>query len=255
MRRPVKVASVLLVQSSIAWGQSQVESTGVTPEDSNNADVPLAGNDTHTSPSRPDPKAILNVEPAPKNAKPELRPGAQDRDDLSKHWLIGASIAFVTPFGNFSSGYPIGSRLSSGYGLGLDIGYGITRHFGVSIAGDYQQIYSGSACTDCKAAAYAIGLRMRYHLVEGTRFDPWVGYGFGYRQTVFESEVSKTTFDAVEPIRMEVGGDWYATSMLTIGPILALGIDRTLNTSETGDGRWSTVLSAGLRIGFDPLQR
>jgi Outer membrane protein beta-barrel domain len=255
MRRSVKVASVLLVQSSIAWGQSQVESTGVTPDDSNNADVPLAGNDTNANPSRPDPKAILEVGPAPKNATPELRPGTKDRDELSTHWLFGASLGFVTPLGNFSSGYPIGSRLSSGYGLGLDVGYGITRHFSLSIAGDYQKVYSGSACTTCDASAYAIGLRMRYHLVEGTRFDPWIGYGFGYRQTAFESGSSTTTFDAVEPIRMEVGGDWYATSMLTFGPILSLGIDRTLNATETGDGRWSTILSAGLRIGFDPLQR
>lgn len=255
MRRPAILASALLVISSIAWGQSPVDASGVTAEDANSANAPLPGQETRTVPSRVDPKATFEVAPRKNEPVPPLRPGAPDRDQLSGHWSIGASFALSTPLGNFSSTSPIGSRLGEAYGLGLDVGYGFSRHLRLSLAGELLSIASGSSCSTCEATSYVLGARLRYHLVEGTRFDPWVGYGFSYRQTSFENASSEIKFDALEPIRMELGGDWYMTSVFTIGPVLSIGIDRTVGASDDSNGRWSTWFSGGLRIGLDPKGR
>jgi hypothetical protein len=240
----------------MAWGQSPVETTAGLPEDaSSTAPAPIPGPETNDAPARPDPKVIADVAPATPDTEPKLRPGARDNDLLSRHWLLGASVSYSTPFGNFTSHSPIGSRLGAAYVVGLDAGYGLTRHLQVSLAGEFVQVTSGSKCSSCDAASYSLGARVRYHLVEGTRFDPWVGYGFGYRQTMFDTNDDSVTFDAIEPIRLELGGDWYASSVFTLGPILAVGVDRTIQSDDNGDGRWSTWLSAGIRVGLDPTGR
>ncbi|MGC4066078.1 MAG: hypothetical protein QM784_15785 [Polyangiaceae bacterium] len=62
-----------------------------------------------------------------------------------------------------------------------------------------------------------------------------------------------TKFTAIEPLRLELGGDWYASSVFALGPVLAMGISRTVSPpDEAGDPRWSAWLSAGLRIALDP---
>jgi hypothetical protein len=54
---------------------------------------------------------------------------------------------------------------------------------------------------------------------------------------------------------MELGGDWYVTSLFTLGPILSIGVDRTVVADDESNGRWSTWMSAGLRFGLDPKGR
>jgi hypothetical protein len=167
--------------------------------------------------------------------------------------MLGALGAYGTPLGNFTSRNPIGSRFGDALYLGIDLGLGLTRHIQVSLAGEFATLSAGSACAECSATSYVFGPRLRYHLVEGTRFSPWVGYGLSVRHTSTEAGASESSFTAIEPLRLELGGDWYASSVVALGPVLSMGIARTVAPpDDAGDGRWSAWLSAGLRIALDP---
>ena len=255
MRRSAVVAYILLGPVSIAWGQTTVESSAASTPETTTFAQPVPGSDTRTAPSRPDPKAIHTVAPAKPVETPKLRPSSKDTDQMSLHWFFGVAATIGTPLGNFSSSTPIGSRFGEDLGLGLDLGVGVSRHVQLLVAGEYRKIDSGSTCPGCDGASYIVGPRIRYHLVEGTRFTPWVGYGASYRKTTVNSLGNSLTFGAIEPFRLELGGDWYATSSVMVGPILSAGASRTVHTDDAGDGRWSAWLAGGLRLSFDPFGR
>jgi hypothetical protein len=199
--------------------------------------------------------AIRDVAKATPEPPKKLRAGSPDRDLLSKHWALGASISYGAPFGSFTSRSPIGRRFGGATFWGLNVGYGLTRHVQLSLFGEYSHVASGSTCSACDGNSYLLGSNLRYHLIEGTRFDPWVSYGAAYRYISLNNSSDSDTFSAFEPIRFEFGGDWYASSVFALGPVFSIGVDRTVDTSDTANARWSTWLSFGLRMSLDPKGR
>jgi hypothetical protein len=253
MRRSAVLVSVLLANSSAALGQTVVEDSAATAAEQASPASPVPSPSEQQSPSVADPKATHTVEPKPAETPLKLRAGSPDRDLRSGHFSVGASGSYGVPLGNFTSKSPIGSRLGDAWYFGADLGLGLTRHLQLGLAGELALVSAGSACTDCTATSYVVGPRLRYHLVEGTRFSPWVGYGFSLRHTRTESPNGKASYTAIEPLRLELGGDWYASSVIALGPVLAMGIARTVNESDNaGAPRWSSWLSAGLRVVLDP---
>lgn len=255
MRHVVPVALTLLTSASIARSQTQVDESASSTPESATAQAPLPGPAYRAVPSQSDPKAAHDVAKTPAPTKPQLRPGAPYVDQLKRHWLISASAGYGTLLGNFSSDASIGDRLGGASLLGLEVGYGLGTHVELALAGDYVNSFGGAACPDCQARTVGIGPRLRYHLVGGTRFSPWMAYGFSFRRTEFDLSKSRATFDAVEPVRTELGGNWYLNSMVALGPALAASVARTIDTDSKGTGRWHVLLSAGLRVTFDPIGR
>jgi hypothetical protein len=256
MRLVVPVALAVLSSASLARAQSQVDQTGSSSPENATAQSPLPGAQQRDVPSRPDPQAVHEVSHTPAEAKPLLRPGAPYQDPLSRHWFLGASASYGTVLGNFSSKVPIGDRLGDALIFGLDVGYGLTTHWELALAGDFSLVSDGDSCSVCEAASYGAGPRLRYHLVGGTRFSPWVSYGFSLRQTSLDQQDGSASFTALEPVRLELGGNWYVTSNFLLGPVLAAGVARSVSTTDDqGSGRWQVQLSAGLRIALDPTGR
>lgn len=91
---------------------------------------------------------------------------------------------------------------------------------------------------------------LRYHLVEGTRFNPWLALGVAYRHISWNFDRART-LDSIEFARLTLGGDWYVTSLFAVGPVVGLGLD-TAYSEPSGEQRELFALYyAGLRITLD----
>ena len=63
--------------------------------------------------------------------------------------------------------------------------------------------------------------------VQGVRFDPWVSAGLGFRETHGANE----SFTGIDWARLQVGGDWYATSQFGFGPLIELSLGTFVGSS------------------------
>jgi hypothetical protein len=193
------------------------------------------------------PAEFITEEP-PEPAPEPLPPGT---DTVSGHLLIGVSGAFILPFGSLEEGTAQGDVFSSGSAFGIDVGFGISRTTFFGLAGQFALLGADSDCpTGCEATSFGVGPFIRYHLVQGLSFDPWLSAGIGFRQTSRDGGPSYTGFDFA---RLAIGGDWYPFSNLGIGPVLDLTLSTFVSRSE-GDFAGASVagtFSAGGRIVFD----
>jgi hypothetical protein len=174
--------------------------------------APLAGAEPLLQP--PSPTPVPNDEPAP-----PIVPDAPDT--LGGHIVAGGSAAFSVPWGDLQQG-SAASDLGPGYGFGLDLGYGLGRSVVVGVWGQYALYAEGADCGNCTASSYAVGPFVRYHLVQGMRFDPWLLAGFGYRAMSVESGPNQGDYAGIEWLRFALGGDYYPLKNLGFGPLLEL---------------------------------
>ena len=141
-------------------------------------------------------------EPATKG--PEPRPHADETDEpgpepplvapapdtLGGHVSISPSVGVAFPFANLETGAPQSDAMSKGWAFGLDAAYGVSRAVAVGAWGQYLRLGAPDSCSDCKTQSTAFGAFVRYHLVQGMRFDPWMGAGLGYRTTKFPASAA-----------------------------------------------------------------
>ena len=128
--------------------------------------------------------------------------------------------------------------------LTLDLGYGLSRNVVVGAWGEFDNHYAPSGCGVCSAKSFAGGPFIRYHLVQGTRFDPWGSFALGVRSTNVDTRVDTDHYFGVDFLRLTMGGDWYPTSNVGIGPYF------TFDAGSYGS-RVHTGLSTGLRLVLD----
>lgn len=182
--------------------------------------------------------------------EPPLVPSASDT--LSGHVTVAPSLALVVPFGKLESGLPQSDMLSIGAGFGVDLGIGVSRTVALGAFGQFFTFGSSDNCVDCSATSLAFGAFVRYHLVQGVRFDPWMAAGIGYRTTKIDLGPSEHSYAGVEWLRLQIGGDWYPARLLGFGPFLELDMG-TFNdhpdASREVTLHWH--LLAGLRIVLD----
>jgi hypothetical protein len=195
--------------------------------------------------------------PAPNDDAPlpPLVPPASDT--VGGHLVLGVNGGFVVPWGDLAEGASA-TDLGSGTGFGLDLGYGVSRSVVIGVWGQYANFAESTDCgTDpddpgCTASSYALGPFVRYHIVQGTRFDPWMLAGLGYRAMSVKSSSGTVDYSGVEWLRLALGGDYYPLGNVGFGPFVELdvGVFGT-RPPESGGSMPHFNLVAGLRIVLD----
>lgn len=196
--------------------------------------------------------AVASASPAladePARAAPDTRSG---------HVYVAPSAALSKPLGSAEKGASIGDALGWGTSFGGDLGFGVSRYV-VAIANGSIQRYGGGECSACSGTGFAAGLGVQYHLAIGTPFDPWVGYGLGWRSTSIDvpGAAGTTKYSGIEFAKLTVGGDWFPSGFVGFGPWLGLDVGRygSRSPGEIGAGAIHTTFSAGLRVVLDPIR-
>lgn len=185
------------------------------------------------------------------DSEPDLPFIPDAKDSLAGHFslAVGGGVAF--PFGNVQSKVTTSDVIAPGWALSLNAGIGVSRSVAVGVFGQYLFYGDGDECTGCDGTSFAVGPFIRYHLVQGVRFDPWVLAGIGYRTLSVSTAEGDLDYSGIEWLHLEFGGDWYATSTLGFGPYL--GFDWGIFGNHPGDGDSSShfQLTTGLRIDLD----
>jgi hypothetical protein len=176
------------------------------------------------------------------------------RDTLGGHFAAGLGAALRVPFGDLRQGESA-SDLGTGFGAALDLGYGISRTVMIGAWGNLWE-------PGTSQLGYAVGPFVRYHLVQGMRFDPWVLLGIGYQSQNHDAPLVDRHFSGIEFTHLVLGGDYDAWSNFGFGPWLEFdaGIyTKRPNTGPAGQpdgpGHIGTAVHygfvAGLRIVLD----
>jgi len=169
---------------------------------------------------------------------PLLEPIPDARDTLGGHVIVGASAGAKWPFGSHSN------ALGTGLGLNLDLGYGLGRNLVLGAWGEFDTYSAASWCGGCSGKSFAGGPFLRYHLVQGTRFDPWGSIAVGVRGTTVDLGLSSATHVGPEYLKLTLGGDWFVTSNVALGPYLTFDLGSYGASSHSG-------LGTGLRLVVD----
>jgi hypothetical protein len=186
----------------------------------------------------------------PDDEEPEVPMTPPAPDTLGGHFVASAGAAFVNPSGHYSSS--VDEEASWGWLVGGDVGFGVSRSVVVGGWGHYQDLPGPDSCEECTATTWAVGPFVRFHLVQGLRFDPWMGFSLGYRKSTLASPDGDLSFSGFDWARIQVGGDWYAFKSVGLGPFLEVGSGGFFSRPEdTGNLRTHWYFAAGFRLVLD----
>jgi hypothetical protein len=206
--------------------------------------------------------ADATAEPAPKKSAPEpapvTKPAEEDaeservplaRDTLGGHIGVGVTPALIVPFGSFQSGSSQADVMGPGFGVLADVEFGVSRTVMLGLYGELGMPDGQGAWSGGNAQTLAVGPFVRYHLVQGVRFDPWVGFGAGFRHTKRGDE----SYTGIDFARLQLGGDYYASKNIGFGPLveLALGTFVGADGATLGTKAVNAHLIVGARFTFD----
>jgi hypothetical protein len=228
--------------------------------------VPLLWATRAIAQTPPEQPALVQIEEDKEPVAP-LIPNASDK--LGGHLLAGASGGFVAPFGHLEEGAAAG-KLGTAIGASLDLGVGLSRTVAVGAWGNYTA-FNGDRCIasasvsandDCSASSFAVGPFLRYHLVQGVRFDPWIMLGVGYRRfsvdtgllsnPTYRARSNQQTFSGIDFAHVVVGGDFYLFRAFGFGPFVELNAGTlTEHPDADRDGSVYGTFSAGIRLALD----
>ena len=232
MRIPAALSACLagLFLAPLAAAQSPDSAAPSTPaEPAGSAPTPAAAPGT--------PKPALDIVPAEPDV-PALEPIPSAHDTLGGHFELGAGAGVKWPFGSHSG------ALGAGLGLNLDLGYGISRNVVLGVWGEFDTYSTVSGCGSCSGRSFAGGPLVRYHIVQGTRFDPWGELAVGVRSTTVDVRGDSKTHTGPDFLKLTLGGDWYPTSNVGFGPYVTFDIGTYGSSSHSG-------LGTGLRLVLD----
>jgi hypothetical protein len=180
------------------------------------------------------------------NNPPALEPIPNARDTLGGHLVVGASAGAKWQFGSLDQDRKLNDYLGTALSLKLDLGYGLSRNVVVGVWGELDAHSTPSDCRLCDGGrSLAGGPFVRYHLVQGTRFDPWGAFALGVRSTSVFTDLGDKDYFGVDIMKLSVGGDWYPTSNFGFGPYF------TFDWGTYGSSGGHTGISTGLRVVMD----
>jgi len=198
----------------------------------------------------PPPSSEQDAEDGPDEPQVPMTPPAPD--PLTGHFTLGASAVLEFPTGRLGSDLSRGGQLGSGWGLALDAGLGIARPTVLGAWGEFASYSAGKHCEGCESKGLGVGLFVRYHLVQGLRFDPWLAYGAGFAQLSIDDHGTTKDFTGLTWARFELGGDWYALPNLGLGPTLTFSSGGYFKRPDmAGDLASFWDVSLGLRLTLD----
>jgi hypothetical protein len=158
----------------------------------------------------------------------------------------------VAPFGWAAQDTPQLEVAGMGAGYGLDLSFGIAEEVTLGAYGDLLVLDRLANCAECAPISYGLGLTVRYHLVQGLRFDPWASYGIGAIGQTGVAPGGEGSYLGIEWMRLTFGGDWYALKNLGLGPYLELGAGSFWQAPEGQDpGGVHFRFQMGMRIVVD----
>ncbi len=185
-------------------------------------------------------------------------------DERSGHILIQGRAGYVAPFGSIATDLPASSVVVGGPALGVHLGLGLSRATVLDLSGDYAFLSPSARCDGCSGRSLDLGLGLVYHAAQGIAFDPWVGYGIGYRMATYEGLAKIRSADVAFPdaafhgldfVRIALGGDFYPVPYLGFGPFLELDLGTFISRPEGFGQTVYGFFQAGLRISLDPVPR
>jgi hypothetical protein len=194
---------------------------------------------------------------------PPLVPRA--KDTRGGHIQVGATGLATAPIGELQKGYAA-RDLGAGFGVALDAGVGLGQNLVIGVWGEGLWYSASSACRfwhlpntlrdPCGATSFTVGPFVRYHLLQGMRFDPWVLLGPGYRGISQETPNGTKKYGGIEYLHVVLGGDYYVTSGVGLGPWVGLdgGVFAKRPTPMFGPPvktAWHTEFTFGLRLVLD----
>jgi hypothetical protein len=181
--------------------------------------------------------------------QPILEPIPSARDLLGGHFVLGAAVGAKWPFGSFNDTQTQRSQLGPGLALNLDLGVGLSRSVVLGAWGEFDDYSAPPQCSVCSGKSFAGGPFLRYHAVQGARFDPWAAFAIGLRQTNIDNGGSLSEhYFGPELLRLTAGGDWYASSNFAFGPYVELNMG---TYGKFASGTLHTDLGTGLRLVLD----
>jgi hypothetical protein len=228
---------------ALAFGLCAAHATAQEPAPREPAEAPpdpeAAESGEETEPSEDAESPPAKKTPLPGDAVDEDEPEppliAPAHDTNAGHVSLGVAALWAIPFGELQDGTSQTRLIGSGPGLGVDLGIGISRTVALGAWGQLLRFGDGDECTSCSTSSLGVGAFVRYHLVQGTRFDPWMSAGIGYRRTSIQDfPGGDIDYSGVEWLRLQVGGDWYPVNVLGIGPLMEL--DMGIYSDRSGAG-------------------
>jgi hypothetical protein len=180
--------------------------------------------------------------------QPTIVPAADTR---SSHFTAALALNVALPFGSLDQRTAQRDVMATGFGGSLDLGFGLSRSVVVGAWAQWLSFGSPDECSACSATSFALGPFVRYHLVQGTRFDPWLAAGVGYRRLTVDLGPADTSYSGIEWLRLQVGGDWYATKTIGLGPVLELDLGSFYDRPDTAGGaaaNWRFIAAARVTL-------
>ncbi len=256
MRFPAVLSAALAWLFLAQLASAQTPDSAAPDEDAPaTAAAPASTAAPASAPGSPTGPALVIVPGEPD--QPVLEPIPSAHDTLSKHFVLGASLGAKWPFGSLSDGTKQDQALAAGLALNLDLGVGLSRNVVLGVWGEFDDYSSPSGCPSCATKSFAGGPFLRYHIVQGTRFDPWGAVALGLRQTTVDGATSlgssSATFAGPDWLRLALGGDWYPLANVGIGPYVEfdMGAYNRHPHSSTVGTELHTGLGTGLRLTLD----
>ncbi len=251
MRLVSAVVLAVAIVPAHAQAQSRAEQLPVTDPQSTPPASPLPDTGVHDAAERSDPNAIIQRGTEESPVPRRLLPAAPPVDTLSRHAVFGLSGTFGGLFGHLDNRYSASNQLGASHGFGIDAAYGVSSHFALGVAGGYVLHGSGSDCSDCSAEAWSVGPFVRFHIVQGVRFDPWLSASVSLHSLSLDTPDDTRSYLGANYLDLRVGGDWYATSQIGMGPLLGLQITRFEAVPSPNQPRTSVGLFLAARLVLD----
>ena len=160
---------------------------------------------------------------------------------------MGAALGVKWGFGSLETDKKLNDFLGTALALNVDLGYGLSRNVVLGVWGEFDNHGTPSACRQlCSGGkSFAGGPFIRYHLVQGTRFDPWGSFALGVRSTTVDTNSGSKDYFGVDIMKLSLGGDWYPTSNIGVGPYVSF------DWGTYGNSGGHTSLATGLRLTLD----
>lgn len=224
------------------------------PEASDEAPVPSDPAAPEEAPSAGEAPPPLPPKPrgGEEYAEPELPITPPAADSLGGHFVLTPAAAYSIPFGRLGSNWDTHEQIGNGWSVAVEAGLGVSRQVVIGVFGEFDRWAEGDTCAQCDATGFAVGPFVRYHLVQGLRFDPWIGFGVGYENLKLDDGSTQTSLAGLKWARLAVGGDWYPSRNFGVGPYLGLSSGGYFDRPEqAGALRTHWAFHLGLRLTLD----
>jgi len=196
---------------------------------------------------------LLSPEPEPPT---KLAPALPLIDTIHRHLWLTAGAETGWYFGALDDETTFSELGGISLRTNLRVKYGLTSHLALGLAGDLTLFGAPDDCPDCTMWSYGVGPLVGFHVVQGTRFDPFVALSMGYRSTSTHGpDGAEHVYTGIDLASVTLGGDYAATSHFGFGPTVSFSLSRTLGVPDGREPRNSFSLLAGLELLFDPVGR